>query len=375
MQHPAVHGPVVALVLACALAACTSTPSRALRASLAPAEPAVPREVTVVPERFIGPAQDGEELDSLATWFDEAGHPWLFASGKASHRIVVFDAATGIAVRTVGGPGTAPGQFRRPNGLAVFGDLLFVVERDNRRVQVLRLPDFAPAGVFGQPELRSPYGLWLHETAPDELEAYVTDSFMDGPAFDVVPPLAELSQRIRRYRLVLAPGGDALAAAESLGSFGDTTPAGALKIVESLAGDASRDRLLIADESRRSVSNLREYDLGGRWTGRSLPDGTFDGEAEGVLLWSCPGNAGYWLAVDQQAPLTSFHLFDRDTLAPRGSFRGEVTAMTDGVALAAASSAQFPQGALYAVHDDRAIAAFDLGDIVRALSLDPACVA
>ena len=49
--------------------------------------------------------------------------------------------------------------------------------------------------------------------------------------------------------------------------------------------------------------------------------------------------------------------------------------MTDGVALAAASSAQFPQGALYAVHDDRAIAAFDLGDIVRALSLDPACVA
>lgn len=372
MHHRAVRT-VAAIALALALAACASAPAVAPGTASA-ARGAPGRPLAVVPERFIGPAQRGEELDSLAAWTDEDSRRWLFASGKSTHRIVAFDADTGAAVRHVGAAGDAPGEFRRPNGLAVFGDLLFVVERDNRRVQVLHLPGFAPAGVFGRPELRSPYGIWLHETAPGELEAFVTDSFMDGAKYDVVPPLAQLSQRVRRYRLALSADGDAVIAAEPLGSFGDTSAEGALRMVESLAGDPSRDRLLIADEDRRHASNLREYDFDGRWTGNSLPDGTFDGEAEGVVLWNCRGDGGYWLAVDQQAPLTSFHLFDRDTLEPRGSFRGESTSMTDGIALAAASTAAFPQGALYAVHDDRAIAAFDLGDIVRALALDPACI-
>ena len=35
---------------------------------------------------------------------------------------------------------------------------------------------------------------------------------------------------------------------------------------------------------------------------------------------------------------------------------------------------RFPAGALYAVHDDRAVSAFELGEVVRALGLDPACV-
>src|SRR3546814_12967844 len=61
-----------------------------------------------------------------------------------------------------------------------------------------------------------------------------------------------------------------------------------------------------------------------------------------------------------------------DLLAPRGSFMGEVTAHTDGIALHAPATAAFPYGALFAVHDDEAVAAFDLGDVVRALALDPA---
>jgi len=145
-------------------------------------------------------------------------------------------------------------------------------------------------------------------------------------------------------------------------------------MVESIAGDPVHGRLLIADEDRRRVSNLREYDIKGRYTGRSLPEGTFDGEAEGVALWRCRTDRGYWLAVDQQSPLTTFHLFDRDDLSPRGSFHGEVTAQTDGIALHASASARFPAGALFAVHDDRAVSAFDLRDIVRALRLDPDCL-
>ena len=55
-----------------------------------------------------------------------------------------------------------------------------------------------------------------------------------------------------------------------------------------------------------------------------------------MALWTCPDGGGYWIAVDQLAPLTMFHLFDRMTLEPRGSFTGDVTAHTDGIALHAA---------------------------------------
>ena len=75
---------------------------------------------------------------------------------------MVYDAETGERLRTVGGPGKGPLQFSRPNGIAVFGDVLFVVERDNHRVQALQLPDFSPLGMIGKDVLRVPYGCLLY---------------------------------------------------------------------------------------------------------------------------------------------------------------------------------------------------------------------
>ena len=117
----------------------------------------------------------------------------------------------------------------------MFGDLLFVVERDNHRVQVLPLPGFAPVGSFGDGELRSPYGLWLTEAAPGELEVYVTDSFMDGARFDVVPPLAQLGPARAPLPRAAARTTARCACfdAHYLGAFGDTSEAAALRMVES----------------------------------------------------------------------------------------------------------------------------------------------
>ena len=72
----------------------------------------------------------------------------LIASAKSTHRLVVFDADSGERLREVGSEGAALGQFDRPNGVAVFGDMLFVVERDTHRVQVLSLPSFKPVGSY-----------------------------------------------------------------------------------------------------------------------------------------------------------------------------------------------------------------------------------
>jgi len=352
------------------LAACAATAPPREAPPATPSAADAPRPL-IVAERYASDESPQDELDSLATWTTEDGRTWLIASAKSSHRLVVFDADSGERLRTVGSEGDGPGKFRRPNGVAVHGDHLFVVERDNHRVQVLSLPGFEVVGTFGESELRSPYGLWLTETEPGELEVYITDSFMYGKKFDQVPPFAELDQRVRRYRVQFDQAGRLVT--QYVGSFGDTREASALRMVESIAGDPANDRLLIADEDRRHESTLREYSFSGRYTGRSLPQDSFGAEAEGVALWSCPNGGGYWIAVDQLAPLTVFHLFDRVTLAPRGSFRGALTARTDGVALHAAATPSFPGGALFAVHDDKAVTAFDLRDVARALRLQPGC--
>ena len=87
------------------------------------------------------------------------------------------------------------------------------------------------------------------------------------------------------------------------------------------------------------------------------------------MLWSCGVDGGYWVAVDQQAPLTRFHLFDRGDLSPAGSFSGNTVAQTDGIALHPFSSERFPYGVLYVVNADAGIAAFDWRDIADALNL------
>ncbi|GAB3377970.1 NHL repeat-containing protein [Lysobacter fragariae] len=357
---------LTAAALAALLTACATAPRPTTPPPVAPA----PQLRTVV-ESYVSAETPAEELDSLATWPTPDGKTWLIATGKSSHRLVVFDADTGEQLRTVGGEGKEPGQFKRPNGIAVQGDLLFVVERDNHRVQVLHLPDFAPLATFGETELRSPYGIWMTEKEPGEYEIYVTDSFMYGQKFDIVPPFDELNQRVRRYRVSFDQDGGMRA--QYAGSFGDTHEDSALRMVESIAGDPENDRMLVADEDRRHLSTLREYTFSGRYTGRSLPQDAFGAEAEGVALWSCPDGSGYWIAVDQLAPLTIFHLFDRVTLQPAGSFQGATTARTDGVALHAAASAGFPGGALFAVHDDKSVTAFDLRDVARSLGLKQSC--
>jgi 3-phytase len=356
---------LLATSIAVLLSACATAPRESTSTIAPPPEP-----VTVV-ESYVSAETPTEELDSLATWPAEDGKTWLIATGKSSHRLVVFDADTGEQLRTFGSEGREPGRFKRPNGIAVHGDNLFVVERDNHRVQLLTLPDFKVAGTFGETELRSPYGIWLTEKEPGELEIYVTDSFMYGTKFDQVPPLNELDQRVRRYRVSFDQ--DGRMRTQYAGSFGDTHEDSALRMVESIAGDPVNDRMLIADEDRRHLSTLREYSFSGRYTGRTLPQDAFGAEAEGVALWTCPDGNGYWIAVDQLAPLTIFHLFDRVTLQPRGSFQGATTARTDGVALHAAASAGFPGGALFAVHDDKSITAFDLRDVARSLGLKQGC--
>jgi 3-phytase len=329
------------------------------------------RDIPVIQEAFLTPMTPADNIDSPASWTTPEGQRWLVATAKATDKLVVYDGQTGAHVRDVGTTGEGAGQFKRPNGIAVVDDLVFIVERDNHRVQVFSLPDFTPVLSFAAEQLRKPYGLWVNK-AGDGYQVYVTDAYMageDAQGEDILPPLDQLDKRV--WRFDVARNGDALSAKVG-GNFGDASPEGALRVVESIWGDPANDRLLIAEEDETYANELKVYDLAGKYAGKTIGRDVFKAQSEGIMLKTCADGGGWWLTTEQGKGRTVFHLFDRKTLAHTGAVTGAKVANTDGIWLDASASARFPEGVLYAVHDDQGVVALDWRDIAKSLQL-PAC--
>ena len=367
--------PLALALLPLLLAACASTPDREPD-EVEGADPLLSESGephASIAETFVTALTPKDNIDSPASWRAPDGKTWLFATAKEGKGLVLYDGDTGATLRGVGTEGSRPGQFKRPNGIAVSGDLLFVVERDNRRVQVLALPSLATMATFGEAELQKPYGLFVREHVSGDREVLVTDAYMvgeDAKGDEIPPPLAELDRRVQRY-LVRSDG--ATVTAVNAGAFGDTTAAGAIRVPESLWGDVANDRLLISEEDVATGTAYREYTLAGEFRGSTIGLGRFKAQAEGVALWSCPDGSGYWLTTDQFKDLSLFHVFDRKTMQHLGAFAGKTVANTDGVWLQQAATTRFPQGVFYAVHDDMGVGAFDWRDIASALELRVSC--
>lgn len=371
--------------LALALAACAAapgTPSGDAAIGVEDAEDRADRireaartggttDAATVAEAFATPMTPEDNIDSVASWTAPDGRILLLATAKSTHRLVVYDGATGAFVRHVGERGAGEGQFDRPNGIAVADDLAFVVERDNRRVQVLRLPGMETVAMFGAGVLELPYGLWV-DKVDDGYALYITDAYMageDAEGEDILPPLAELDRRVHRF--ALRADGEGYAASH-LGAFGDTSPEGALRVVESLWGDPANNRLLIAEEDETWANELKVYDLEGRFSGATIGAEFLKAQAEGIMLKQCANGGGWWITTEQGKGRTVFHLFDRASLEHVGAVTGPTVANTDGIWLHDVPTATFTDGVLYAVHDDQGAVAIDWSGIARALEL-PAC--
>jgi 3-phytase len=337
--------------------------------------PSISPLVVVVQEQFITRVEPRSNMDSPAVWLGRDGEAWLISTGKSTNRLYVDDAATGAPVRTVGSRGTGAGQFRRPNGIAVVGDLVLIVERDNARVQVLRLPGFEYVTSFGEDVLRRPYGIAVLEQDDARFDIFITDDYRNW--FRRTPPDGRLHERVRRFSVtttqVRADDDETRVAAIDVayfGSFGDTTGAGRLLKVESIAADPDAGTLLIADEASGDV---KVYRTDGSFTGRVLWRDLIRHEPEGIALYACGSDAGYWVLADQDRRENRFLVFDRHSYTLVGAFTGEVVRNTDGIAIVQRPVGVMTAGALYAVHDDRAIGAIAWSEVAAALQLRSDC--
>ncbi|ODU52454.1 MAG: phytase [Lysobacteraceae bacterium SCN 69-48] len=361
----------IALLAACASGpvAVDREPDQAAEADALLAGAGVPH--VVIAEAFLTPMTPADNVDSPALSIGAGGKPLLLATAKAGGRLMTYDGDTGAPTGVVGRKGKAAGEFDRPNGIFAIDDLVFVVERDNQRVQVLRAPAMAALGSFGQADLRQPYGIWVRRTSPQRYDVLVSDAYMSGEdanGNDIVPPLAQLDRRLRRYTVDIGEGVQARLA----GNIGDTGSAGAIRIPESVWGDPANDRLLVAEEDAAIGTAVRVYDMAGKYRGRDIGRGVFKAQAEGIALWQCDDGSGYWITTDQFKDRSLFHVWDRRSLVHVGAFAGKVVGNTDGVWLHQGPTPRFPQGVFYAVHDDMGVGAFDWRDIAAALKL-PAC--
>lgn len=323
----------------------------------------------VLKEAFHTDRDEGDNVDSPAVWHGPDGQHWLLATAKEGNSIIAYDAADGSYIRRFGDGGTGAGQFQRPNGISVIDDYMLVVERDNQRIQVFSMPEFESIGYMTHEDLLLPYGLTIDKPTDQSYDMYVTDNF--NPAMEGYPPEEELDKRIHHFRFSIQ--NDSIKS-EHLGTFGDISGEGMLTKVESIYIDRAYDRLMIADEAYTQRS-IKIYDLDGNFTGDIIPNTYFDSEPEGIALYACEDDSGYWIMTDQhETDINKFQVFDRETLEHLGTFKGELTRNTDGVWLSQRSFGPFEKGAFYPVHDDGSVSAFSWQEIADKLGLKDDCI-
>ena len=316
----------------------------------------------LVPE-WMSQKHPGADMDSPAAWRAPSGQVWVITTAKKGNVLYVIDGVTGKSLRTVGSAGLKLGQFARPNGVAVWGNIALVVERDNQRVQALLLPSLKPVGMIGDASLVKPYGLAVLERDATSAELFITDNQDLSPYPE--EHAAVLAKRVRKFRLTRT---STSVKGEFVKQFGDTAGGGKLRKVESIAVDAPASRLVIADELSQ---DLNVFSADGAFVSE-FGKKRYHGDPEGIALYACGATAGYWISTDQSARRNRFHVYDRESFKYLGTFTIAGVSMTDGIALLQGTVGTM-QGALFALNHDGNVAAVSIGAILAALKLPNPC--
>ncbi|MFO7988316.1 MAG: phytase [Desulfotignum sp.] len=302
--------------------------------------------------------------DSPAFWKGDDGEYWLLATAKTGNAIVIYDARTGEFIKRFKG---RKGNIARPNGIFVKDNLLLITERDNGRVNILTLPDLKHVGYVGEEELKYPYGITI-DHFNDYYHMYITDNY-EMEISDDRPPVDKLGETLHYFTFSIE--NDKLVESNHVKAFGDTKGKGVLHKVESLLIDRPYNRLLVADEQER---NIKIYNLDGEFTGEIISNNFFNYEPEGIDMFECEDNSGYYIFTDQHPKDNCFRVFDRKSISYIGSFGGEITSNTDGIVLTQeAVGDDYPYGVFYPVHDDGSVTAIDWADIASALDIRKSC--
>ena len=115
----------------------------------------------VINEAFQTQRDEPANIDSPAIWHSPNGENWLISTAKSADALYISNAENGKRIRIFSSEGDSAGYLDRPNGVSVFENHVFVVERNNQRVQVFSLPALESVGMIAEDSLIKPYGLYI----------------------------------------------------------------------------------------------------------------------------------------------------------------------------------------------------------------------
>ncbi len=237
------------------------------------------------------------------------------------------------------------------NGVAVdqARDLLYIsVSRPASVVAVFALPDltFVRSFVRGADDLGDEPGLALVDTADGQSRVYVS------------------SDAGRFVHVYDAASGAAVAAVPLPHEL------------ETILFDPFYGVVYIPDETgARGVlaydRDLAPYQRDGR---HSFGAGLFQNDAEGAVLYTCPGGGaddgrGFIVVADQRRPETDLEFFDRQSWDHLGSLRLAGVSNTDGLGSSQAAWPGYPLGILAAIDDDGRAAGIGWDRVLAAMDV------
>ncbi len=261
----------------------------------------------------------------------------IVVTGKDANQLYVYNAMNGELKQTIERPDAYP------NGVNVINDaLVLITERDTHQVSVFNT-SMEFLGTFGTDILRQPYGITSYKKSDGVYKIFITDSYeYDTPKNDRIVSF-ELFYKEDSFSII------------SFTTFGEET----LYQVESIMVDSSNNTLLVADENKEHYK-IAVLDLNsGENIGAKLQDFIFITDPEGIALVKTSKTSGYWIATEQSKTDNKFHLFDRESFEYLNTLYLEGVSNTDGITTAYMHGHWY----LYAVDNDRRVAAFQLPEI------------
>lgn len=232
-------------------------------------------------------------LDSITSW-----NNLILVSSKNNHSILCFNKNTGKLVQTIGSKGFDHDKFNRPNGLKVINDYLFIVERDNKRCQIINMKTKEAISYFGFKNLKKPYGIdgLFYK---DQYIIFITD---------------EKKEIVFKFNIIIR---DDEIKKISSDTFLELSGAK----LESILLDETNNRILIADEKMKKI---RIFSLSGILI-KNI-ENIFEGDPEGMVRTD-----DSYIFTDQIKEGTYFHVFDIKNMEYKHTLYNDLVKNSDGI--------------------------------------------
>ena len=251
-------------------------------------------------------------LDSITSWEN-----LILVSSKKNHSILCFDKENGMLLDTIGSKGFDHDKFNRPNGIKVINDYLFIVERDNKRCQIVDMKSKQGISYFGFKNLKKPYG--------------IDGIFYNGQYIIFITD--KKKQLVFKFNIILKDNEIKRISSEEFIKLSDSK-------LESILLDEESNRILIADENKKKV---KIFTLAGILIDNI--ENIFQGDPEGIIKTD-----NNYIFTDQIEDGTYFHVFNKSNLKYSHTLHNNLIKNSDGL--------HYSDNYLYTIHDDCSLVKF-----------------